>query len=582
MAVTLAIGDNIPYPDTNKDLYKRNFKPEGWLDSDKTTPFTDTIATGFTGTKTIYVSWTDRDCNYTLRYVSLDKDTTSPTMSDETKSCSEEFNLSSNRFTKLGYEFIGWDTSEDANTVVYKENEKVKELGNVDEVVTLYAVWMDKTYIIRFYDANGAYQGYKTFTYNGTTTIMSNVVPIGKVDAGYIYRDGTNEIRFYSGQRVSKYDFNITNTSSIFDLYGNLADKIYIATFDANGGRFSDGSSKKNINITYGATINYPSVSRNNYTFENWLLNGSIFRNSTWRFDDDRTFVASWKENKEDKDDKDKGRNYVGGSGVSSVDIDRSVNFIMETPIYENEYTFILDNVGNKIGVALNNESKVGKALFYSYFTKDYYSIIGNTNTIKLLNGMYKIYYGGIEHYFAFDKNGNIITGFIEASNRTRMLVVSDNTLNVESLNVELANRGYKLTSDKVFFEKAGDNARFYLYENYGPNRGIMWKEPIVVNGITYTFDIFGRVISSFDMDVNQGIWEYNPNENKWKYFVPDTNGKITYYKDGMASILYNGRVYTYAFDENGFMYVGNFTYKGNTYYAEENGPFKGQIIRRE
>ena len=108
-----------------------------------------------------------------------------------------------------------------------------------------------------------------------------------------------------------------------------------------------------------------------------------------------------------------------------------------------------------------------------------------------------------------------------------------------------------------------------------------MWKEPIVVNGITYIFDVFGKVISSFATNVSQGIWEYNPSENKWRYFVPDTDGKITYYKDCMEAILYNGNVYTYAFDENGYMQVGNFIYKGNAYYAEENGMFKGSVLKR-
>ena len=581
IAVTLAIGDTIPYPNSNKDLYKKNNKPVGWLDTDRTTPFNDTLVLGFIGTKTIYVSWTDRDCNYNLKYVSLEKDATSPTMAPEIKACSEEFNLTSNKFTRLGYDFIGWDTSEDAKTVVYKENEKVKELADVDDTITLYAVWRDKTYTIRFYDANDNYLGYKTFTYNGTTTIMTNVVSIGKTDAGYIYKDGSMELKFYSGQRVSKYAFNITSASNVFDLYGCLADKIYIATFDGSGGVFTDGKSVRKISITYGANINYPSVKRNNYTFTNWLLNGVIFNESIWNFDDDMMFVASWNNNEEKKDDDN--RNYSGGGGgggSSNVSIDRNIPLVMETPIYENEYTFIYDSLNNIIGVALNNESKVAKALFNSYFTKDNYQIIGNTNTIKLLNGMYKIRYGGTEHYFAFDKYGNMITGFAYTSERTKILRVADNIYQV-TYNNEILNLGYKLTPDTVFFEKVGEVAEYYLYEQVGPNRGVMWKEPIVVNGITYIFDVFGKVISSFATNVSQGIWEYNPSENKWRYFVPDTDGKITYYKDCMEAILYNGNVYTYAFDENGYMQVGNFIYKGNAYYAEENGMFKGSVLKR-
>ena len=62
--------------------------------------------------------------------------------------------LLENRFTREGYEFIGWSLMEDDSGVIYSDGQIVNSIANSQETVTLYAVWSSTTYTI-VYDANG-------------------------------------------------------------------------------------------------------------------------------------------------------------------------------------------------------------------------------------------------------------------------------------------------------------------------------------------------------------------------------------------------------------------------------------------
>lgn len=55
--------------------------------------------------------------------------------------CGESTALLENTFIKFGYEFIGWDTSDDADTIVYTDGQTITDIADEDETVNLYAVW---------------------------------------------------------------------------------------------------------------------------------------------------------------------------------------------------------------------------------------------------------------------------------------------------------------------------------------------------------------------------------------------------------------------------------------------------------
>ena len=64
--------------------------------------------------------------------------------------------LLENRFTREGYEFIGWSLMEDDSGVIYSDGQTVNGIANAQETVTLYAVWSSITYTV-VYDANGGF-----------------------------------------------------------------------------------------------------------------------------------------------------------------------------------------------------------------------------------------------------------------------------------------------------------------------------------------------------------------------------------------------------------------------------------------
>jgi len=63
-----------------------------------------------------------------------------------------------NGFVKLNHDFMGWDTDDSADTVVYTDEEEVEDLAGDGETIDLYAVWR-KTWAWLLRDGNG-----KTYT----------------------------------------------------------------------------------------------------------------------------------------------------------------------------------------------------------------------------------------------------------------------------------------------------------------------------------------------------------------------------------------------------------------------------------
>lgn len=568
LTVTLASNSNIPYP-SGRIMYKKGEVHNGWLDTDRLTPYSQVVV-NFTGSKTIYASWTTAGATYTLKYTAFDIDATSPVMGDETKDCGTTFNLTENAYKRLGYGFIGWDTKEDADVVVYTDKESVSNLGDAGETVTLWAVWSDKDYTIRYYDYNNTLVERSTISFIERKTIIANTnIPIGKEDIGFRYTDlHGNTKKFSSGQVVSINDFEINESTTNIDLFGEIQDKTYHIKFNANGGKFKDGTEVKIATISYMEEINYPVLKmRFGYTSYSWQASDPAITSPYYTVDDDVVFDVIWipytasgyTDNKKSNNNGGGGGSGGGGRGNGlSKPFDRAINFVVQTPIYENEYNFVEDSNGKKTGIVVNAKCSVAKALIQSSETKECYQLLNDGNIKLKGGGLYKINYMGQECYFAFDDLGNIMTGFVVTSNKTTYLTIN------------------KDGSLKKQLEESG--SKYYLYETDGPYKGMLWNQPVIVANTLYSFDNQGRIISTIDTSVGQGIWEYSPIDNKWKFFTADKNGQVTYYKDGVYDIFYNNQILKFGFDKDGNMLTGVYSLKGVTYYSQDNGAYAGAI----
>ena len=572
--ITLAINETIPYATIENSVYRKNYRFDHWLDTDKTTAFNNVVA-DWAGTKIIYADWTLLNAEYTLKYVALDKDNTSPTMADETKPCTAEFNLTSNTFTRLGYDFAGWDTSEDADTVVYKNGERVKELGDVGDIVTLYAVWTDKVYKINFYDYNNVLVGTASFVYKGSASVRPNNIPIGKLDAGYKWTSASGEKYFYSGQRVSRKDFDETTTT--YNLYGEVADKIYRATFNANGGRFDDGTNIKIVELRYLDPVVLPNnVSRTSYNLGSWQVNGADFTGNTYSYDDDVTFIVRWTGGPTPAPTPGPsgggsgggGRGSAAGGGLGTDPAGGSaltgvIDLMMHYKIPKSNYVWEYNAFGERVKLKVLKSDLLIQVFKSSTLFSNRYEDIANENYVILKKGFYRIdQFDGI--YVGLDNSGNIITGF----------VITDNI--VKNFDINLSNAALIDKGDK-------SSAKYYLESN-GLYRGMVWNMPKILSGVCYIFDNEGRVIKETMIDTNaqisygngDGQWEYDAVNDCWKYFKVNVFGGKEYYK-GLSYILAaDGTIKTYIFDENGIMKTGLVVHNGKTYLLQHIGYWKG------
>ena len=74
-------------------------------------------------------------------------------MSDMNVTRAVSQNLTTNTFTRSGYDFIGWNTQSDGSGVSYSDGQEIAyaSIANGD-VITLYAQWYSKNYLNAFYD----------------------------------------------------------------------------------------------------------------------------------------------------------------------------------------------------------------------------------------------------------------------------------------------------------------------------------------------------------------------------------------------------------------------------------------------
>ena len=79
-----------------------------------------------------------------------------------------------------------------------------------------------------------------------------------------------------------------------------------------------------------------------------------------------------------------------------------------------------------------------------------------------------------------------------------------------------------------------------------------------------YEFDAQGRVIKEINLKPEEksatetgSAWEYEPETNKWKYYVLDPDGKKQYMVNKAVPIVSNGHERYFIFDGKGYMLIG-------------------------
>ena len=287
LVTRLRVGSKIKYPPALRTGYHYT----DWLNSSKTAVFNKATISYAEDGETIYVSWIEGE--YDIAYVGHDA-TGGHMATTSNVPYNTEVRLATNAYVRTGYNFVGWDTSEDAKTVIYADRASVSKLGKHSETVRMYTVWDEKSYNINYIES-GVVVATDTLMYYGSRRIKEPTsVPVGQT--AYYLSTSSGTRHWSAGETYDVSNFSALTESDKeinFTLYYQVA--TYNATFKTSKGSFADGSKVKWVDVNYGMPIAYPaSPSDGTREFYGWKVDGVRYTDPNYNFNEDKTFVADW------------------------------------------------------------------------------------------------------------------------------------------------------------------------------------------------------------------------------------------------------------------------------------------------
>lgn len=190
------------------------------------------------------------------------------TMEDQNFVYDVEQKLTSNKFTKTGYTFESWNTSEDGTGTKYTNEQLVKNLvPTPNGTLMLYAQWLPNEYTIIF-NANGGHGAMpeQTLKYDETQAIQENTLTReGYIFAGWnLSADGT-DTSYANKEQV----LNLTSENGgRIELYAQWSANSYTVEFNANGGKGTMTNQVFTYDVAKALRANV--YTRTGYTFVGW------------------------------------------------------------------------------------------------------------------------------------------------------------------------------------------------------------------------------------------------------------------------------------------------------------------------
>lgn len=190
------------------------------------------------------------------------------TMEDQNFVYDVEQKLTSNKFTKTGYTFESWNTSEDGTGTKYTNEQLVKNLvPTPNGTLMLYAQWLPNEYTIIF-NANGGHGAMpvQTLKYDETQAIQENTLTReGYIFAGWnLSADGT-DTSYANKEQVLNL---ISENGGRIELYAQWSANSYTVEFNANGGKGTMTNQVFTYDVAKALRANV--YTRTGYTFVGW------------------------------------------------------------------------------------------------------------------------------------------------------------------------------------------------------------------------------------------------------------------------------------------------------------------------
>ncbi len=226
--------------------------------------------------------------------------------------------------TKTGYTFTGWTTDgistpTTALTIVNGipcddnklKGNNISATGKTIKEITITANWTANTYFIKLLrgnDAGGDEMATIKATYDMTKYLPScKYEKYGYSFAGWGLSDTDSRVVILNKSPVRNLT---TKANGTVCLYAKWTPNTYKMTFDANGGKFSSGSSTKSYDVVYGKSVMVPAnPTRKGYYLNGWKIKVGNTTNKVvsegvvayaWVQQTENsnvTYVADWKAN---------------------------------------------------------------------------------------------------------------------------------------------------------------------------------------------------------------------------------------------------------------------------------------------
>ena len=187
--------------------------------------------------------------------------------------------LSSNKYKRTGYNFLGWSLEKDGD-VTYKNSASVKDLSYINlDTVTLYAVWSPVSYKISYAGLNKSDIHNNPLSYNAE---MDDIVLSEPQRYGYTF------VGFYLDkkytQKIDTFDTSLGKNITIYCLFRPNS---YTISFDPNGGEGTMEDQLYSFNSK-------KALQANSFTFKGYKFTG-------WEYEE-RIIPDKYKGNLTDQD----------------------------------------------------------------------------------------------------------------------------------------------------------------------------------------------------------------------------------------------------------------------------------------
>ena len=209
--------------------------------------------------------------------------------------------LSTNLYSKTGYQFMGWATTSTATSAEYADGQAVQNLMSAQQgLLTLYAVWQANSYTVSFDSNKGSGSSTPTTAEPATVTygMAYGTLPTVK-------RTGYDFVGWYTQETEGTVITaeSVVDVTTDITLYARWTAKKYDVSFDSNQGSGSSiPTTAAKIEVTYDDTyVSLPTVSRDGYTFNGWYTQASggtkIEASNRISLTEHQTLYAQWKVN---------------------------------------------------------------------------------------------------------------------------------------------------------------------------------------------------------------------------------------------------------------------------------------------